>query len=88
MHHPTDRITHTTAFVTPVVEHWLERDTFIDDHYLSVEQCHVTLSPLVERVFEVKWGGGGRKVISEEFSGESEDNIQSCFLKLDFLRSE
>ena len=24
MHHPTDRITHTTAFVTPVVEHWLE----------------------------------------------------------------
>ena len=25
MHHPTDRITHTTAFVTPVVEHWLER---------------------------------------------------------------
>ena len=22
----TDRITHTTAFVTPVVEHWLERD--------------------------------------------------------------
>ena len=25
MHHPTDRIIHTTAFVTPVVEHWLER---------------------------------------------------------------
>ena len=24
MHHPTDRITHTTVFVTPVVEHWLE----------------------------------------------------------------
>ena len=22
MHHPTDRITHTTTFVTPVVEHW------------------------------------------------------------------
>ena len=22
MHHPTDRIVHTTAFVTPVVEHW------------------------------------------------------------------
>ena len=22
---PTDSITHTTAFVTPVVEHWLER---------------------------------------------------------------
>ena len=25
-HHPTDRITHTTAFVTPVVEYWLERE--------------------------------------------------------------
>ena len=22
MHHPTDRIAHTTAFVTPVVAHW------------------------------------------------------------------
>ena len=26
MHHPTDRIAHTTAIVTPVVEHWLERE--------------------------------------------------------------
>ena len=26
MHHPTDMITHTTAFVTPVAEHWLERE--------------------------------------------------------------
>ena len=26
MHHPTDRIPHTTSFVTPVVEHWLERE--------------------------------------------------------------
>ena len=26
MHHPTDRITHTTAFVAPVVDHWLERE--------------------------------------------------------------
>ena len=26
MHHPTDRMTHTTVFVTPVVEHWLERE--------------------------------------------------------------
>ena len=26
MHNPTDRITHTTTFVTPVVEHWLERE--------------------------------------------------------------
>ena len=26
MHNPTDRIAHTTAFATPVVEHWLERE--------------------------------------------------------------
>ena len=26
MHHPIDRIAHTTAFVTPVVEHWLEQE--------------------------------------------------------------
>ena len=25
MHHPTDRIAHTKAFATPVMEHWLER---------------------------------------------------------------
>ena len=28
MHHPTDRIIHTTAFVTPVVEHWLEQKIY------------------------------------------------------------
>ena len=32
MHHPTDRITHITAFVTPVVEHWLEREIAQWDH--------------------------------------------------------
>ena len=26
MHHPTDRIAHTTSFVAPVVEHWLVRE--------------------------------------------------------------
>ena len=26
LHHPTDRIAHTTAFITSVVEHWLERE--------------------------------------------------------------
>ena len=26
MYHPTERTAHTTAFVTPVVEHWLERE--------------------------------------------------------------
>ena len=26
MHYPTDRIAHTTAFVMPGMEHWLERE--------------------------------------------------------------
>ena len=30
MYHPTDRLTHTTAFVIPVVEHWLERNQFLE----------------------------------------------------------
>ena len=33
---PTDRITHTTAFVTPVVKHWLERR-------VKCEAPHLTL---------------------------------------------
>ena len=30
MHYPTDMITHTTAFVTPVVEHWLNGVIYIN----------------------------------------------------------
>ena len=26
MHHPTDRIARTTDYVTPVVDHWMERE--------------------------------------------------------------
>ena len=26
MYHPTERIAHTTPFVIPVVEHWLQRN--------------------------------------------------------------
>ena len=29
MHHPTDRIVHNMAFVTPVMEYWLERETIM-----------------------------------------------------------
>ena len=32
MHHPTERIAHNTAFVTPVVEHWLEQEIAQCDH--------------------------------------------------------
>ena len=38
MHHPTDRITHTTAFVTPVVDHWMEREM---GHYNRVRHYKI-----------------------------------------------
>ena len=37
MRHTTDRITHTTAFVTPVVEHWLEREIAQWVHPMKLE---------------------------------------------------
>ena len=43
MHYPTDRIAHTTAFVTPVVEHWLEQDIAGEfDHILDVPEHDAT----------------------------------------------
>ena len=33
MDHPTDRIAHITAFVTPIVEHWLEQEIAQWVHY-------------------------------------------------------
>ena len=48
MHHPTDRIAHTTAFVTPVVEHWLEREialcnSDVGDEFHSFSIVHLYL---------------------------------------------
>ena len=46
MHHPTDRITHTTTFVTPVAEHWLEREHLLNDAALTKHSF-----PLIVAVF-------------------------------------
>ena len=35
MHHPTDRIIYITAFVTPDVEHWLEREIVLFNDTLN-----------------------------------------------------
>ena len=42
MHHPTDRIKYTTAFVTPVVEHWLEREIAQWAHHEGSIHCTMT----------------------------------------------
>ena len=41
MHHPTNRIAHTTAFGTPVVEHWLELDGDINELDYMTSDTHV-----------------------------------------------
>ena len=49
MHHPTDRIAHTTAFFTPVVEHWLEREIAQWVHHMkdrSDDPSHHERTPL------------------------------------------
>ena len=40
MHHPTDRIAHTMAFVTPVVGHWLEREIAQWVHPMKDDPSH------------------------------------------------
>ena len=42
MHHPTDRMTHTTAFVTSVVEHWLEREKTRKEGNVLFNDAHNT----------------------------------------------
>ena len=39
---PTDRIAHTTAFVTPVVEHWLEREIAYFNRDIKVSNNWIT----------------------------------------------
>ena len=39
MHHPIDRITHITDFVTPVVDHWLEREIQLKEGIVNVVLC-------------------------------------------------
>ena len=49
MHHPTDRIAHTTAFVTTVVEHWLELEIAQWVHHMkdrSNDSSHHERMPL------------------------------------------
>ena len=51
MLHPTDRIAHTTAFVTPVVEHWLQREIAQWVHHEEwVQMCIKLLTILLDLV--------------------------------------
>ena len=45
MHHPTDKMAHTTAFVTPVVEHGLELEIAQWVHPMKDRSDDPTLLP-------------------------------------------
>ena len=59
MHHPTDRIAHTTAFVTSVVEHRLEREIaqWVKEHqYISYQwrfaiKCRIAIKMKTHFIF-------------------------------------
>ena len=63
MHHPTDRITHATDFVTPVVEHWLEQE--IAQWVHSMKDHPTTHRTMSERSYH---GGTSRTDIRHIFS--------------------
>ena len=56
MHHPTDRITHTTAFVTPFVEHWLEREIAQWVHH--EESIQQPIAPSENALLHQSWSTG------------------------------
>ena len=55
MHHPTDRIAHTTAFVTPVVEHWLKRETETNLESTGAYEAASTAISLQGVMYMRKW---------------------------------
>ena len=66
MHYPIDRIAHTTAFVTPVVEHWLEQEIAqwvhpMKDRSNDLSHHKQTFLPqsysnIIEAIYYVKYG--------------------------------
>ena len=61
MHHPSDRIAHTVAFLTPVVDHWLEREISQWIHYEGSIRSRQDESQGMVHVFQ------GRRDVEESF---------------------
>ena len=79
MHHPTDRITHTTAFVAPVVEHWLERGiAYVMFDTECIHSNDVTESFLSISSFFLG-GGGGQRGGADLHGGGQEDGIAMIY---------
>ena len=61
MRHPKDRITRTTAFVTPVVEHWLERESLVKNR-IEMEKNFASENEEKRERFLSYWCYEGRRV--------------------------
>ena len=48
MHYPTDRIAHTTTFVTPIVEHWLEREIVL---YMIMSHIYIVRTEITHCLY-------------------------------------
>ena len=74
MHHPTDRIAHITAFVTPVVEHWLEREIAQWVHPMkdrSDDPSHY------ERTLPIRKGDYGKRVLK---CHKTDKTVRQCVM--------
>ena len=79
MHHPTDRIAHTTAFVTPVVEHWLEREIAQWVHLMkdrSDDPSHHERTLLPWSYISLLRGGGGVQRDTNKQRGKKKKEIR------------
>ena len=75
MHHPIDRIAHTMAFVTPVVEHWLEREIAQWVHHMkdrSDDPSHHERTPVPQSYISLPSGGVVRGILR---LGRKEENV-------------
>ena len=91
MHHPTDRIAHTTAFVTPVVEHWLEREIAQWVHHMkdrSDDPSHHERTPLPRASLnEIKYNNNNNNNTNNKNNDDDDnddDDDDNLILKFDF----
>ena len=76
MHHPTDRITHTTAFVTPVVGHWQERQ---NDNDITRPQRFITHRLFGYQLYGGWTTGSFRRITAKKHSYAAKDLLMALF---------
>ena len=60
MQYPTDRIAYTTAFVIPIMKHWLEQEIALTQGYISLHYSTARpagISPIKISLKLTQWNG-------------------------------